>query len=122
MDINFRVLCDFSTLPQIINLQANIDVSPLWGQPEVCQIAINRVDFDLRDDANIDIQPTAVFMGSVISAGDSRVLRKNCRPATEAGNLCDLNSGPGEILCIRQTIGQDNTGKPVLEEYEFDGG
>ena len=118
----FKASSDLNSLPQIINLQANIDVSPLWGQPEVCQIAINRVDFDLRDDANIDIQPTAVFMGSVVSATDSRVLRKNCRPATEAGNLCDLVSGPGEILCIRQTVGQDSTGKPVLEEYEFDGG
>jgi len=110
----FKASPDLNSLPQIINLQANIDVSPLFGQPEVCQIAINRVDFDLRDDANIDIQPTAVFMGSVVSATDSRVLRKNCRPATEAGNLCDLVSGPGEILCIRQTVGQDSTGKPVL--------
>jgi hypothetical protein len=78
---------NLASLPQIISLQANIDVSPLWGQPEVCQIAINRVDFDLREQANIDIQPTAVFMGSVISASDRRVLRKNCRPSTEAGNL-----------------------------------
>ena len=113
---------NLASLPQIISLQANIDVSPLWGQPEVCQIAINRVDFDLREQANIDIQPTAVFMGSVISASDRRVLRKNCRPSTEAGNLCDLVSGPGEILCIRQTVGQDSNGRPGLEVYEFDGG
>lgn len=119
---SFRSSPDLQTLPQIISLQANIDVSPFWGQPEVCQIAINRVDFDLRRDASIDIQPTAVFMGSVISASDRRLLRKNCRPSTEAGNLCDLVSGPGEILCIRQTIGQDANGQPVLETYEFDGG
>lgn len=119
---NFKASPDLNSLPQIIKLQAVVDVSPLWGQPEVCQIAINRVDFDLRDDANIDIQPTAVFMGSVVSAPDSRVLRKNCKPSTEAGNLCDLVSGPGEILCIRQTVGQDSDGRPILETYEFDGG
>ncbi len=119
---NFKSSPDLQSLPQIVSLQANISVSPLWGQPEVCQLAINRVDFDLRDDANIDIQPTAVFMGSIISASDRRVIRKNCRPSTEAGNICDLVSGPGEILAIRQTIGQDSNGRPVLEEYEFDGG
>jgi len=118
----FKASPDLATLPQIISLQRNIDVSPLWGQPEVCQIAINRVDFDLREEANIEINPTAVFMGSVVSASDRRVLRKNCRPSTEAGNLCDLISGPGEILCLRQTIGQDINGRPVLEQYEFEGG
>ena len=118
----FKASPDLATLPQIISLQQNIDVSPLWGQPEVCQIAINRVDFDLREEANIEIQPTAIFMGSIVSASDRRVLRKNCRPSTEAGNLCDLISGPGEILCVRQTIGQDIDGRPVLEEYEFEGG
>jgi hypothetical protein len=40
----FKASPDLNSLPQIINLQANIDVSPLFGQPEVCQIAINRVE------------------------------------------------------------------------------
>jgi hypothetical protein len=57
----FRTSSDLNSLPQIVNLTKSIEVSPLWGDPDVCQIAINRADFDLRDDANIDIQPTAVL-------------------------------------------------------------
>jgi hypothetical protein len=31
------------------------------------------------------------------------------------GNLCNLQTGPGEIIGIRQTIYQDTDGKPILE-------
>jgi len=73
----FRTSTDLNSLPQIINLTKSVEVSPLWGDPDVCQIAINRVDFDLRDDANIDIQPTAVFMGSLTSTPDQMRVRSN---------------------------------------------
>ena len=66
----FRSSNDLNSLPQIINIVKNVEVSPLWGDPELCDIAINRVDFDLRDDANVDIQPTATFMGSIFSNND----------------------------------------------------
>jgi hypothetical protein len=36
------------------------------------------------------------------------------------GNLCDLTSGPGQILSIRQTIQQDEEGNPVLEVFELE--
>jgi hypothetical protein len=36
------------------------------------------------------------------------------------GNLCSLQSGPGQILAIRQTIQQDTTGKPILEQYQLE--
>jgi hypothetical protein len=116
----FKASADLNSLPQILNLQANIDVSPLFGQPEVCQIAINRVDFDLRDDANIDIQPTSTFMGSVYSTSDAYRVRRNCKPRDDMGNLCSLSSGPGQILAIRQTIQQDSDGNPILELYQLE--
>jgi len=118
----FKSSSDLNSLPQIVSITKSADVSPLWGDPEICQIAINRVDFDLRDDANIDIQPTAVFMGSLVSSIDSKTLKPKCKPATEAGNNCNLVAGPGQILSIRQTIFQDSYGRPILEQYNFDGG
>jgi hypothetical protein len=116
----FRTSTDLNSLPQIINLTKDVEVSPLWGDPELCNIAINRVDFDLRDDANIDIQPTAVFMGSIYSTSDSYRVRPNARPADDMGNLCSLVAGPGQILTIRQTIYQDNEGNPVLEQHQLE--
>jgi hypothetical protein len=116
----FRTSNDLNSLPQIINLTKSAEISPLWGDPEICDISINRLDFDLRDDANVDIQPTAVFMGSMFSSPDNMRIRRNCRPRDNMGNLCDLTSGPGQILSIRQTIQQDEDGNPVLEVFELE--
>jgi hypothetical protein len=116
----FRTSTDLNSLPQIINIVKSIEVSPLWGDPELCDIAINRLDFDLRDEANIDIQPTATFMGSIYSTDDAFRVRKNCKPLDNMGNLCQLTTGPGQILAIRQTIYQDADGNPVLEQYQLE--
>ena len=75
----FKTSTDLSSLPQIITLTKTLNVAPLWGDPDICQIAVNRVDYDLRDEANIDIQPTSVFMGSIYSTADSQRLRRNAK-------------------------------------------
>jgi hypothetical protein len=116
----FRTSSDLNSLPQIVNIQRSIEISPLWGDPEICQIAVNRLDFDLRDDANIDIQPTSVFMGSIFSSGDKFRVRKNCRPKDNLGNLCGLTAGPGQILALRQTIQLGPDGNPILEQYQLE--
>ena len=116
----FRTSNDLNSLPQIINLTKNAEISPLWGDPEICDISINRLDFDLRDDANVDIQPTSVFMGSMFSSPNKFRIRRGCKPKDNMGNLCGLTSGPGQILAIRQTIQQDEDGNPVLEVYELE--
>ena len=116
----FRISTDLNSLPQIVTITKSLEVSPLWGDPEVCDIAVNRLDFDLRDDANIDIQPTSVFMGSMFSSPDEYRIRDNCEPRDDLGNLCDLVSGPGQILAIRQTIQTDTDGNPVLEVYTLE--
>jgi len=111
----FKSSEDLNSLPQIVNLNKAIDVAPLWGQPNVCQIAISRVDFDLRQEASIDIQPTAIFMGSMISSPDDTKLSTYCNPKNRLGNLCELITGPGEIIGVRQTIFQGEDGYPLLE-------
>lgn len=127
----FRTSTDLNTLPQIINVVKPCDIVPLWGDPSLCQIAINRVDFDLREDANIDIQPTSVFMGSIFSAEDKLRVRparqflgintsSSTRVKSDMGNLCQLTTGPGQILCVRQTVNEDVDGNPILEQYRLE--
>lgn len=116
----FKTSTDLSSLPQIITLTKTLSVEPLWGDPDICQIAVNRVDYDLRDEANVDIQPTSVFMGSIYSTADSQRLRRNAKPKDNMGNLCELAAGPGSILAIRQTINYDANGNPILEQFQLE--
>jgi hypothetical protein len=116
----FRTSTDLNSLPQILNLVKTAEISPLWGDPTICQIAVNRLDFDLRDDANINIEPTAVFMGSIFSTADNFSLKNNCKPRDNMGNLCGLIASPGQVLAIRQTIQQDTEGNPILEQYQLE--
>lgn len=119
---NFKSSTNLAELPQIISIDRTVEVLPLWGQPEVCNIGINRSDFDLTEEFNITITPTAIFMGSIISSNDDQFLKKNCKPKLKQGNLCNLVAGPGEIIAIRQTINQDVNGRPILEVAELEQG
>jgi hypothetical protein len=119
---NFKSSNNLNELPQIVTINRTIEVEPLWGQPEICNIGITRTDFDLTAEANITITPTAIFMGSLISSNDDQYQKRSCKPKLKQGNLCNLVAGPGEILAIRQTIQQDINGRPVLEVYDLEQG
>jgi hypothetical protein len=119
---NFKSSNNLRELPQIINLNKSIEVEPLWGQPEICNLGITRTDFDLSSDSNVDIRPTSIFMGSIISGPNSSSLSTGCRPTSSSGHLCNLTVGPGDILAIRQTIQQDSSGRPILENFSLEGG
>jgi hypothetical protein len=111
----FKSSSNLNELPQIITINRTIEVEPLWGQTEICNIGITRTDFDLTSEANINITPTAIFMGSIISSNDDSFVNRKCKPKLKSGNLCNLVTGFGEILAIRQTILQDENGRPILE-------
>jgi len=117
----FRSSTDLASLPQIVNASKDIDVTPFWGETEICNIGITRSDFDLRD-LGIEIKPQATFMGSIFSTADEDFLKTNCKPKKEVGNLCDLVTSPGRILAIRQTINYDDNGRPILETYNIEEG
>ena len=117
----FRSSTDLSTLPQIVNAVKDIDVASFWGQEDLCTIGISRVDFDLRD-YGVNIQPHAIFMGSIFSNPDEDSLKENCGTKNSTGRLCELTTGPGQILAIRQTINTDSDGYPILEEYKLENG
>jgi len=118
----FKSSNNLDTLPQIISFNRNIEVVSLWGETELCSIGITRTDFDISEEANIVIEPTAVFMGSIISTIDEAAIKENCKPNKKLGELCSLAAGPGEILSIRQTIDFDEDGRPILELYNLQGG
>ena len=118
----FKSSANLQELPQIKNLVFDVDVRPFWGDNDICQIGITRVDFDLTKQANLTIQPTSIFMGSIISTTDDEALKVRCRPRNNTGNLCELITGQGEIQAIRQTIFSDNNGFPILEKYEIEEG
>lgn len=118
----FKSSANLNELPQIVTINRVIEVEPLWGQPEVCNLGVTRTDFDLTDEANITITPTSIFMGSIISNAETQFQKRSCKPKLKQGNFCSLVAGPGEILAIRQTIAQDVNGQPILETVELESG
>lgn len=118
----FRASTNFNELPQIVVINKTIEIVPFWGENEVCQIGITRTDFDLTAEANVDIQPTAIFMGSLMSSSEKSSLSAKGRPKKATGDLCKMITGPGEIIAIRQTIFRDNRGLPVLERADIPNG
>jgi hypothetical protein len=118
----FKSSSNLDELPQIISLVKQIDIQPFWGDEENCIIGILRQDFDLSKEINLTIKPTAVFMGSIISTTDDDAIKTSCKPKNNTGNLCELISGPGQILAIRQTTQIDSSGRPILEVAELPSG
>jgi len=116
----FKFSENYSELPQIITVTKTIQVEPFFGEPEVCNYSITRTDYDLSTIANIKLQPTAVFMGSLISIDDKKKIGSACKVKSKAGQLCDMTTGPGQILAVRQTIFSDDNGLPILEEFRLD--
>jgi len=114
----FKSSTDLGSLPQLVNIKNDIDVTSFWGETDLCNIGITRSDFDLRD-FGIDIKPHAVFMGSIFSTADEDFLKTNCKPKKDSGNLCDLVTASGTIQSIRQTINYDGNGRPILEQFSL---
>jgi hypothetical protein len=82
----FKTSTNLQELPQIKNLVFDVDVKPFWGDNDLCQVGITRVDFDLTKQANLTIKPTAIFMGSIISTTDDDALNVSCKPKNDTGN------------------------------------
>jgi len=116
----FKTSTNLNELPQIKTLNKITEIAPFWGDADICQFGINRLDFDLTAEANIKIEPTAIFMGSLVSTSDEDSIKRNCKPKNNTGNMCDLVAGPGQILAIRQTIFPDQNNNPLLEQYKLD--
>ena len=115
----FKFSENYSELPQIITLKKVIQIAPFYGQDGICQHYITRTDFDITSEARVELLPTSVFIGSLISTKDKKKLKRRCRVPAKQGWLCDMIAGPGQIESIRQTVLTDDQGYPVLEQYRF---
>lgn len=117
--VRFKSSTNLLELPQIIIISKTVEVAPFWGEEDVCQIGITRTDFDLTAEKNVNIQPTSIFLGSLLSSSNNVALKTNCKAKKNLGDLCQLVTGPGEILAITQTIFNDANGLPILEQAKL---
>ena len=77
----FKSSTNLRSLPQLVTINRTVEVEPLWGQPQICNLGITRTDFDLSSEAGIDINPTAIFMGSIISTTEDDAVKRTCKSA-----------------------------------------
>ena len=120
--LEFKTSENLDTLPQIVIQNKAIQVVPFWGDESLCGVGISRVDFDLRD-SGVEIEPSATFMGSIITDDDNNYVSIEGMPAKEQGQLCNLTTGTGTIEAIRHTILKEEDGcTPKLEKFNLDNG
>ena len=133
----FKTDSNLDSLPQIVMLSKSIDIKPLWGDKDSgCGATITRADFDLRESGSVEIKPTAVFMGSMVTDTDRHSVNRKCKPKRKMGQLCDLSPSQAKIESIRftpyfkpdarPTGYTNNPGQtelvPVLERFDIQGG
>ena len=121
----FKTSTNLDSLPQIKSGNKSVDVIPLWGEAETCEIGITRCDFD----TNFEIKPTSLFFGSIFTDSGKMNLNKGCNPRNSMGEEDNLRTGEGRIDMIRvkdyDTTDWVNTNtiKPTeLEKFTVDGG
>lgn len=98
---------NLDTLPQIVIQNKTVESVSFWGDDEMCNSGISRVDFDLRD-SNVEFRPNALFMGSIITDDNSGSLGWQCGPDKNQGDVCKLTTGSGKIEAIRFTVFKEN--------------
>ena len=96
----FKESNDLDSLRHIIKGTTSVDVKPFWGENDQCDVGINRVDYNIPE----RIEPSAIFIGSVISDKDKHSVNRHCRARKKAGELCELTTGGGSIEMIRKTL------------------
>ena len=90
----------------------SITVPPFWGDTEQCNIGIARSDVNLQ----LDIVPSAIFMGSIVSDNDKHALSRGCRPRKKLGRMDEVVTGEGRIEMIRKTLSGG------IERFDVEGG
>jgi hypothetical protein len=112
----FKSSDDIDSLPQIVTFDKIIQVYPFWGNADICELGISRVDFDLSE-KGIKIEPMAYFIGSIYTDSDGNQVSKGCTPGNLEGGKCSLTTGEATIEAIRFKNARDTQNRPILEEY-----
>ena len=114
----FKSSSDIDDLPQIVSFDKSFTVYPFWGNQDLCELGISRVDFDLSS-KGIKIEPTAYFIGSVYTDSDNVAVGIGCGPSNRMGEKCSLTTGAATIEAIRFKNAMDDKNRPILEEYNL---
>ena len=98
----FKTSTNLSSLAQIMSEDKQVYVYPYWGDTSETDddIAITRCDFELA----YKIEPTCVFMGSVVTDTASNAISQRCTPSVGSGQMSELVAGNGTIEMIRKTF------------------
>lgn len=121
----FKQSTNIDVLPQVKTVNRTVDVIPFWGDPETCELGITRADID----TNVELEPTALFTGSIYSDTEKSSLNKRCNPTNDMGELDLLRTGAGNISFIRATkinpidwVVNKKIVPTKLEYFEYKGG
>jgi hypothetical protein len=116
----FRSDTDLDGLPQIVAFDKTIDVSPFWGNMDLCQIGITRADFDLSN-LGIKVDPVSLMLVSTVTDADSDAVKRSGVIRRKSGYKCNLQTSDGKIQGVRFTgrkvIGSDGT--TIYPELEY---
>ena len=102
---------NLDSLTQVISANLNIQVEPFWCD----SLSTGRVLGITRKDISIDsleLIPTAMFFGSVLSDDEKDSVNKNCRPRKKTGQMNEMITGGGQVEAIYRTMEGD------IEKYD----
>lgn len=108
----FKTGNNLNNLTQVKNRQVGVNVIPFWGEQQDKEVGISRVDVDL----NYNLQPQAIFVGSIFGDNEKNSVNKNCRPRKKMGRVCEMGEGEGTIEIIRKNLFGET------EEFQIEGG
>jgi len=108
----FKTNNNLNNLTQVKNRQVGVNVIPFWGDKVNNEVGISRVDVDL----NYNVEPKAIFIGSIFSDNDKNSVNKNCRARKKLGKVCEMGEGKGTINIIRKNRLGDT------EKFNLEGG
>lgn len=109
----FKSDTNLNSLVQIVSQDKGLYVYPYWGDTSDSDetFAITRCDINL----DYKFEPSAVFIGSIVTDQGSNAIGKNCTATKQNGKMSELIAGEGTIEMIRKTL--DNK----VEEYPIKG-
>ena len=115
----FKSSTNLNSLPQIVTEDRGVYVYPYWGDTSNGDntFAITRCDINIE----YKFEPTAVFMGSIITDKGSNAIGKNCTATINNGKMSELVTGEGTIEMIRKTIDGRVEQFPIMGNRVIDG-
>lgn len=117
---NFKSDTDIDGLPQIIKFDKTIQVVPFWGNKDICQLGITRVDFDLSE-KGIKIEPISLLLLSTVTDDDGDAVKRTGVIRRKSGYKCNLKTRKGQVEGVRfktsKVIGSD--GVSIYPELEY---